>query len=48
MELARARENDARAPNIHAELEQDRIVQPRLLPGMSFTPRKGAAEEEEE
>ena len=41
-DLARAVENDARAPKIHAELDQDRVVRPRLLPGMAFTPRKPA------
>lgn len=33
-ELARAQENQARAPNIRAELDQDRTVRARLLPGM--------------
>ena len=27
----RERENEARAPKIHAELAQDRVVHPRLL-----------------
>jgi cellulose synthase operon protein C len=34
IEVARSHENNSRAPNIHAELDQDRIVRPRLLPGM--------------
>jgi Flp pilus assembly protein TadD len=47
-EAARIEENEARAPNIHAELAQDRVVRPRLLPGMPFTPRKTAKSEEGE
>jgi len=39
---ARERENDARAPKIHAELDQAGVVRPRLLPGMPFVPRKAA------
>jgi hypothetical protein len=45
---ARARENAARAPNIHKDLDQDRVVRPRLLPGEPFTPRKAANGEEGE
>ena len=41
-EAACERENEARAPKIHAELAQDRVVRPRLLPGMAFTPSKAA------
>jgi len=33
-ELARAQQNDARAPNIRQALDQDRIVRRKLLPGM--------------
>jgi tetratricopeptide (TPR) repeat protein len=44
-EAARRQENEARAPKIHAELDQDRVVRPRLLPGMPFTPRKRAVNE---
>jgi hypothetical protein len=40
-------ENEARAPKIHAELDQDRVVRPRLLPGMPFTPRKATKSEED-
>ncbi len=39
-EAARLEENEARAPKIHVELDQDRVVRPRLLPGMAFVPRK--------
>jgi len=46
-EVARQEENEARAPKIHAELDQDRVVRPRLLPGMPFTPRKAANGEED-
>jgi len=45
--VARIEENQSRAPNIHAELAQDRVVRPRLLPGMPFTPKKSAKSEEE-
>ncbi|MGO9316923.1 MAG: hypothetical protein ACLPXT_02025 [Terracidiphilus sp.] len=45
---ARANEDAARAPNIHKELDQDRVVRPRLLPGEPFTPRKAANGEEGE
>jgi hypothetical protein len=38
----REHENEARAPRIHAELDQDRVVRPRLLPGMALVPRKPA------
>ena len=44
-EVARERENEARAPKIHVELDQDRVVRPRLLPGMAFVPRKAATNE---
>lgn len=44
---ARAKENAARAPIIHRDLEQDHPVLPRLLPGMAFTPRKSVEEEYE-
>jgi hypothetical protein len=47
-DAARVRENAARAPNIHKDLDQDRVVRPRLLPGEPFTPRKAANGEEEE
>jgi hypothetical protein len=46
-EAAREEENAARAPKIHAEMDQDRVVRPRLLPGMPFTPRKAAHSEED-
>jgi hypothetical protein len=39
-------ENAARAPNIHKDLDQDRVVRPRLLPGEAFVPRKKASNEE--
>lgn len=45
-EMARVAENSARAPAIHKQMEQNRIVRPRLLPGMTFTPRKSTAGEE--
>jgi tetratricopeptide (TPR) repeat protein len=44
-EVAREQENEARAPKIHVELDQDRVVRPRLLPGMAFVPKKAAASE---
>jgi hypothetical protein len=44
-EAAREEENEARAPKIHVELDQDRVVRPRLLPGMAFIPRKTANSE---
>ena len=44
-EAAREEENEARAPKIHVELDQDRVVHPRLLPGMAFIPRKKANSE---
>jgi hypothetical protein len=47
MDVARIVENEARAPKIHAELDQDRVVRPRLLPGMPFTPKKAARTEED-
>jgi predicted Zn-dependent protease len=45
-DMARAQENQARAPNIRAELDQDRMVRPRLLPGMPV-PARPAKEDEE-
>jgi hypothetical protein len=45
-EAARMAENAARAPNIHKDLDQDRVVRPRLLPGEAFVPRKKASNEE--
>ena len=45
-EAARVEENAARVPSVHNELEQDRIVRPRLLPGDPFVPRKKAQNEE--
>jgi tetratricopeptide (TPR) repeat protein len=47
-DAARIRENAARAPNIHQDMDQDRVVRPRLMPGEPFTPRKTARSEEEE
>jgi Flp pilus assembly protein TadD len=44
-EAAREEENEARAPKIHAELDQDRVVHPRLLTGMAFVARKAANRE---
>jgi hypothetical protein len=38
-EIARVHENDARAPNVRAELDQDRIVKGKLLPGMPVPAR---------
>jgi tetratricopeptide (TPR) repeat protein len=46
-DAAREQENESRAPKIHAELDQDRVVRPRLLPGMPFTPRKAAMNKED-
>ena len=47
-DASRIEENAARAPNIHKDLDQDRVVRPRVLPGEPFTPRKAASNEEEE
>jgi len=47
-DAARESENAARAPNIHKDLDQDRVVRPRVQPGEPFTPRKAATSEEEE
>jgi hypothetical protein len=47
LETARERENNARAPKIHAELDQAGVVHPRLLPGMPFTPKQAANGEED-
>jgi hypothetical protein len=44
-EAAREAENEARAPRIHVELDQDRVVHPRLLPGMAFVAKKKANSE---
>jgi hypothetical protein len=44
-DAARREENLARAPKVHEELDQDRVVRPRLLPGMPFTARKRANDE---
>jgi tetratricopeptide (TPR) repeat protein len=46
-EVARVVENAARAPNIHRDLEQDRIVRPRLLLGDPFVPRKKTQSKED-
>lgn len=45
-ETARAQENEARAPDIRAALNQDRVVRPRLLPGMPV-PARPAKEDEQ-
>ena len=45
-ETARAQENQSRAPNIRAELDQDRIVRPRLLPGMPVPPQPAKEDEQ--
>jgi tetratricopeptide (TPR) repeat protein len=47
-DATRIRENAARAPNIHKDMDQDRVVRPRLLPGEPFTPKKAASGGEEE
>ncbi len=46
-EAARVAENEARAPRIHNELEQDRLVRPRVLPGELFVPRKKTTDAED-
>jgi Flp pilus assembly protein TadD len=46
LELARTQENDARAPNIRGELDQDRIVRPRVLSGMPVPPQPAREEQE--
>jgi hypothetical protein len=35
----RERQNEARAPKMHAELDQDRVVRARLLPGTPLVKR---------
>jgi tetratricopeptide (TPR) repeat protein len=45
-DINREQENDARAPKIHNELDQDRVVRPRLLPGMAFVPKRQASLED--
>ncbi|HTW47563.1 MAG TPA: hypothetical protein VMD92_06435 [Acidobacteriaceae bacterium] len=44
--VAREEENESRAPQIHAPLEQDHVVRPRLRPGDAFTPPKKTDEED--
>jgi cellulose synthase operon protein C len=44
--IARDQENELRAPLIHAQLEQDRVVRPRLRPGDAFTTPKNSDEED--
>ncbi|HEY0759091.1 MAG TPA: hypothetical protein VGD59_07545 [Acidisarcina sp.] len=44
--LAREQENAARAPKVHAELDQDRIVRPRLLPDTPSHATKTAQQED--
>ena len=46
LEVARQTENQARAPIIHRQLEQDRVVRPRLQEGAAFVPNKPALFEE--
>ena len=46
-ETARERENDARAPKIHAELDQAGVVRLRLRPGMPFAPKQAENGEED-
>lgn len=45
-EMERVKENDDRAPNVHADLDQDRIVRGRLLPGMPVPPRPRKEDEQ--
>lgn len=45
-QIARVQENDARAPNVHPELDQDRIVRGRLLPEMPL-PARPAQEDQQ-
>ena len=47
LDFARAHENDARAPVIGPQVEWDKIIRPRLLPGMPFTPKAEVKEEME-
>ncbi len=44
-ELWRQNENNAREPNIHAELVQDRIVRPQISPQQPFAPMPAPARE---
>ena len=48
LELARVQENQARAPKIHAELEQDRVVRARWIAGTPFVPQAIAEGEDSE
>jgi hypothetical protein len=45
-EMARAEENDARAPTIHKELDQDHVVRPRLLAGMAAPEKQKKSEDQ--
>ena len=45
-EIARRLENQSRAPVIHRQLEQDRVVRPRVQAGVAFVPKKPALFEE--
>ena len=45
LDADRESENAARAPTIHNDLVQDHVVEPRILPGMSFVRRVKADEE---
>ncbi len=47
LEIAREHENDARTPIVHAELDQGRVVRPRLKPGEPFEVRKAVSQEEQ-
>jgi hypothetical protein len=47
LELAREQENDARAPNVHAEMEQSNVVRPRLKAGETFEARKHRSQEDQ-
>lgn len=46
LEVARQTENAARAPQIHRQMEQERVVRPRIEEGMAFVPKKPALFEE--
>lgn len=46
-ELSRQAQNDQRVPNVHAELVQDRLVRPRLIPQHPFMPIEISGKEEQ-
>jgi hypothetical protein len=46
-EISREAQNDQCAPNVHAELVQDRLVRTRLVPARPFLPLESSGKEEQ-